>query len=336
MVNIITGIYNTESNSDGIQQQTIAPKNVFGSGFGASPAPASSIFGNSTASTFASPSTNIFSNAGSTFGTAQPVAPGNIFGTPAVATNSGNSIFGGSNFPATTTSIFGNSTQQSSFGSFAQPPAQNQAPVQSIFGTPAPTNSIFGNNNTSASNNTGFGGTGDSLFGGQPVQQANIFAQAVTQQNSSNNIFGSNAFSTPHSVFGQSSFPQTVPQQQGGFMTQQAQPTTTNIFNQNVFGVPHLQPPQQTSVFAQNFETNSMQAQDQSPFANSPFAIQTSMPQNQNSSSVFSIQQPQAQVNMNNYSRLHELSNEDLEAFKAERFAFGKIPIIAPCREFCF
>ena len=336
MVNIIVGLYNSDANSDVTQQQ--APKNVFGSNFGATPAPTSNIFGNSA---FGSPSSNIFSNSGNTgtFGPAQTVAPGNIFGTPAAATNSGNSIFGGSNFSAPTTSIFGNSAPQNTFGSFAQPPAQVQAPVQSIFGSPA--NSIFGNNTNIPNNtlgNSNFGGTGDSLFGAPaPVQPANIFAQAVTQQSSSNNIFGSNAFANPHSVFGQQVFPQNAqnaPQQ--SYMTpQQPQPVPANIFNQNVFGVP-LQPPQQTSVFGQNFEGNAMQAQDQSPFANSPFAIQNPMPQNQISTSVFSIQQPQATIDMNNYNRLEDLSNEDIDAFRAERFTLGNIPIKAPCREFCF
>ncbi|KAL5279364.1 NUPL2 family protein [Megaselia abdita] len=310
----------------GANNSTATQGSVFGgtalkqSSFGQQP----SVFG-ATPAQPAAPANPFSSAFGQT--TAQPASGGSIFGKPAATP-----AFGGSAFGAQP-SIFGQSQGQSSvFG--AQPTAQPQG---SIFGATAaqPQSSIFG------------------ATAQQPVQpQPSVFgAQQPSQPQAS--VFGAqqSAFGA-QTAFGQPVAPQ--PAAAGNIFTQQpAQPQPAfastpfgaqppaNAFAQqpSVFGQQAVQPqPSQPSAFGQPQQSAffSQQTQAVNP---SPFGMQTVQPQTIQSQPQMNpfTQQPQNAMALNGteYSRMEDLSPEDLAAFKADRFEEGKLPTVPPPKELC-
>lgn len=162
-----------------------ASGNIFGGGIAAQPTGTASIFGGGATSTFGTSSTGT----GNIFGQPQQQPTNNIFGGGALggvnaAVAPGASVFGAA--PA-----FGKTTAGNIFGG---DPQQTGA---SLFGQPAPNNSIFGGGSAPAVQEGAFGAA-PSVFGGG-ASASNMFA---AQQPGTNNAFG-NAFATAGQPFGQ-------------------------------------------------------------------------------------------------------------------------------------
>ncbi|KAG2756975.1 hypothetical protein P692DRAFT_20922204 [Suillus brevipes Sb2] len=164
--------------------------------------------------------------------------------------NTGTSIFGQSNAPKPTTSLFGNTqsssgtgTTTSGFGSFGvQPQTQTQQPAQgsSVFGGGA-----FGQTQQQQP-------SGSTSIFGQPAQQQ----QQQQQQPPATSLFGQPAQQQPSgtSLFANSSTTNTTGQQAGGaFGSTQPQQSTSLFGNTQpqqstgLFG--NVQPQQSTSLF---------------------------------------------------------------------------------------
>ncbi|TDG44775.1 hypothetical protein AWZ03_008831 [Drosophila navojoa] len=255
---------------------------------------------------FAAQSSSIFSKP------ALSSASSNIFGGGSTVTTSfgsaGNSIFGGSSnagnnifASAQNTNIF---TQQSQTQTFAG--QQQQQP--SLFGQQQP-----------------LGQAQASIFG-QPQQQQpqpNPFGQAQAPVSNNNSVFGQPQ-PTNATPFGQSvAFaPQQQQQQQqqqpfmGGMFTK-PQPVTANTGN--IFAQAAAQP--SSGFFTQPAGGFQQQQQMQSDSTQQMQQQQQQLQQPGTTSSV--------------YSRMEDLTAEEIEAFKAEQFAPGKVPFKPPPRELC-
>ena len=256
----------------------------------------------------------------------------NIFGGGFSSNPTGGSIFGGSTGGNQQNSgIFGGGGAATSGGNiFAQAQPQQPSSGQNIFGMsstftqPQTQTSIFNSTST-------FGGNSvtpqtSSIFA-QPPATTNVFQQ--TQQPPQGNIFQ---------------------QQPSGNIFSQQQQTQQNPFpaaptaSQGVFGsspfapVPQQQPP--TNVFAAQMNLTP------DPTSASPF-IQ--VPQQQ-PASIFAptptqtpfggSQQPmpsqaQTQFTDSAYTKMDQLTKEQLDAFQANTFELGKIPTCPPPKEFC-
>ncbi|KAM7353414.1 uncharacterized protein ACRADG_005486 [Cochliomyia hominivorax] len=295
-------------------------------------------------------------NAGKTsnpFNNTATTNPGSIFAKASTntnnifATSSGGGPFGTAN-QIQTNNIYGNS---SVFGNQQQQQQQN-----SIFGqTAKPANSIFGGGVNNNQQNT------SSIFG-QQQSQSNPFTQPqqqqpqqttgiFVQQNQQNTNVFRQAIQTNqqqpqiHGIFAQAA--QTIPQQQGlfahaaqqtpqsgqGLFVQAAQ-QTQNIFGQRQTTNPNLfqqiaaQPQQQTTnIFQQNQTTATQQNSNQPPPPTGLF--QQAAHQTQPAAGHMLGQQFSSTV----YSRLEDLTAEEIEAFKADCFLPGKIPFNPPPRE---
>lgn len=268
----------------------------------------------------------------SIFGSSQPSQTSSIFGSsnPQPQTNasifggqptnpqqqSNASIFGGqSNIFAQTTgsNVFGMSTNQpasSIFGSSTmQQPTQNTQ--QSIFGAQTTANQTMQSSAPANQNIFGsFGQTNPSFaqttssFGAQqaPPAPQNIFQQAQQAPAAPQNVFQVNASATQN-VFSQF---QTAPSNNS--MTQEPPQIQTNIFGA---AQPVEQPAQ---VNPSPFQIQQSQAPSSNVFGGNPF---------------------QAPVKANDehfYSKQEELSAEDIQAFQAETFTLGKIPLLPPTK----
>lgn len=275
---------------------------------------------------------------------------GSIFAKPTGQSVSASSnIFGNSNF--------GNSTNTGSgiFGGSANSqPSLNQAQQQnSIFGQAAKTtNSIFGGASSNLQQTS-------NIFSNQQQQPSVITGNLFSQTQQQNPTSGSGLFTQQQqpSVFGQTQqsgnlfaqqqsgnmFSQVSvqqPQQQQNIFSQAAVPTNNGMFGQ--VSTQNLQQQQQGSIFAQNYQRD----QSQNTF-------NQSMHQQQNTQAPNMFQQPQQSVvheqplppsgfvkkdelqtvGLSVYSRLEDLSAEEIEAFKAETFLPGKLPCNPPPRE---
>ncbi|KAI8125964.1 Nucleoporin NUP116/NSP116 [Lucilia cuprina] len=309
---------------------------------------------------------------GATAGKTSNSSTNNPFGmTNAASTNAG-SIFAKSN-TNTSNNLFGNSggfaaTNQSTnnlFGNTSGFPTQQQQPQQqnSIFGQASkPANSIFGGGtNTNAQQKP-------SIFGQQQAQ-TNIFATTgQQQQQTSTGIFGQqNQFATqqnqpnanifrqaaqpPQGLFAQAAqnmAPQQ-PQQQQGLFAQAAQQTMgqaaapgQGLFaqaaqqSQNIFGQAMQQQQQQqqqqtnTNIFQQNQANPNIFQQTQQNTVTQQQVVPSQPP-----SGLFQQAALQTPNNVSStlYSRLEDLTPDEVEAFKADYFLPGKIPFNPPPRE---
>lgn len=316
--------------------------NLFGgSSFGSNAN--TSVFGNqANVSPFGASSGNAFGGA-----TQTATANGNLFG--AAPTSTATSVFG--NSQSTTANAFGaqQSQQQSTnvFGIaaaaqsnpiFGGPPKFGSNPGAGLFAqantmtTPANTGNIFGQ--TIPNSQSTFGTVAQ-----QPQQQqGNIFGSAMQQQQQQQ----PQAQAHTQSIFGQQNAQQPASNVFG--MAQSTQPTqTANLFGsapvggQNIFGstATPAQPQPQTqngNLFANAATPNA----NSSVFgASNSFQNQQALP-TQQTQSIFgqsAAQTPAAPTTV--YSSVAALSEADLNAFKANRFELGHIPIRAPPRELC-
>ncbi|XP_062137795.1 uncharacterized protein LOC133847052 [Drosophila sulfurigaster albostrigata] len=252
--------------------------------------------------------------AGSIFGKpALGASSGNIFGGPAAAPPAAGNIFGGGsvNNAATNNNIFGGANSTNIFGQ----PQQQQQPQPAAFGQQQP-----------------------NPFG-QPQQQPSIFAQQPQQQQQQMNPFGQPAtaarsfsFAQPTqatnpSPFGQSNafLPQQQQQQQGGVFAQAvsaaAVPNTGNIFAQAT-QQQQQQPP--NGFFGQAATATGFPPAQQ-------VQMQQAAPQQQQQQQLQQQQPSDSSI----YSRMEDLTAEEIAAFKAEAFAPGQVPLNPPPRELC-
>lgn len=269
---------------------------------------------------------------GSVFGGTQQQAPtamnaGSIFGGTATANPfqpaaSANSIFGPPKEQTTSASNFtfslGQQTPQTSIFGASHPPQTTQPNLMFVPSQPAQQlqqpPSVFGGSSTFGANNS-------------------MFATA-TQQPPGNSIFGSSMFTqsmqaAPSGVFGtvqptpsQTTFAQPSTNVFGGFQQEIlpsgnifAQPTVAppqNVFNMQQQPIP---PAPQGSIFhiQQPSALGQQQAFDENPFQTKP--------------------QP---IDENAYSKPEELTPKEIEAFQAEAFQIGQIPLKPPSRQLCF
>lgn len=320
---------------------------------------------------------------------ANPFQLGNVFGglqSTSSSMDAGN-IFGGQ--PTASNNIFQSQTQTSIFGGskdLQQPSAvsnfsfslSQQTAKSSVFGSAQPTSpqvSLFGAPQSAQQQQQQ--PMGNSIFGGQPT---NTFADTSS-------IFGTTQIqqqpqqtSSPFASSMSSIFTQSQPAPgQGIFGSPQQPPQPTQIFGQPTaqlapsFGQPttvQSQPfgqPSTGNVFGGFQPQSDPMQQQQNVFSHAPvvqsnnvFGVQQSAPHQvpqtqavapQPSSSIFQIQQPNANqqspfsanpfqtpavpVDERTYSKIESLSAEEIQAFQAPTFELGKIPLKPPPKEFC-
>ncbi|XP_055703799.1 uncharacterized protein LOC129802189 [Phlebotomus papatasi] len=293
-----------------------------------------------------------------------------IFGAPSGGTFGGGSVFGGgsagSSFgaaPAPQKSIFGG--QSSVFG------GQTQQPAQSIFGQSQSTNSFFkppqlgapqavsGGNIFSQSmqpQQPAFGApatftntTTSSIFGGssfsntQPMSTESIFGGGSAGSFAQNPpAFGQSAPQFGQPVLAAPAFAAPAPQSVFGQPAQQAQMSGSGFGQMNIQQV--QQPVQNTFPAAPQPPVQSVfgnvppQPQPQPPVS-SVFSApsQFSAPSAPQSNPTFFVQPnpPQSTKPAHLYSKMEELTPQDLEAFRADSFELGKIPTVPPPAELC-
>ncbi|XP_055597902.1 nuclear pore complex protein Nup98-Nup96-like [Uranotaenia lowii] len=340
IMNTLIEIYNQPEDSS---KPAAASGNAF------STSTAASIFGGGS-----SAATSGFGSTGSTFGGLQSSAntTGNIFG--AAPNQNAASIFGGNS--TVSTSVLGGSsnifakvaqpgTGTNIFGqaSFGQP--QQQQPAQpttnSIFGGPA----VFGGSGTSLFATAGQPPSGGSIFGGSSTETSsttNLFAQPFTAQQplQNQNVFQSQQTSTSpflagpipaanNNVFGAvSTFGATT----GIVQQPQSNPFTTNFntqqpASQSLFG--SVQPPGQPQTTQNLFLPAPAPVNSATPFGGGSNSIFPAAP------STTTVASSAVVLSAAVYSRMEDLTEEQLEAFKADHFELGKIPTVPPPRELC-
>lgn len=295
------GMFGTSNNNN---QSTMSTSNIFGAqASNASSFPqSSSMFGSSNdqqkaSFSFAQPKPSIFGQSPSLFGAtqSQPQAPQSA------------SIFGSPQNQTTEqqSSIFGGQSNifgQSPFASSSlAPPTASQT-------------SIFSNQATVQS----------------PLQSQNMFTSMQTQPPQQQSIFGAsstNIFQQPSSPFGQVQAVQPQQSSQnifGGSMLP-AQPPVQSVAPQNIFGI--QQQPQQNILQQPATGSSIFSMQQQQPatsmpappsFAGNPFQQQMAPP-----------------VSESAYSRLEDLTQEELHAFQGDEFVLGQIPLKPPAQNLC-
>lgn len=189
-----------------------------------------------------------------------------------------------------------------------------------------------------------------SIFSTQPDPAKELFSRA-----SNANVFGQssppNAFGEQQSISAKSLFA-------GAVQTSQNPANPSSIFataNQSIFGSP---PNQNTFSFAQDQKSPFSQEQSNSPFAqvqnkspfsqeqnSSPFApVQNTSPfsqgnifqKNDSPASIFG--QANKQLISDDpgvYSKIEQLSETDIEAFKSDKFELGFVPELPPPYQLC-
>lgn len=334
VVEVLVNVYDSSSDTSGFGavagKSTNNTSNPFGLGN------TGSIFNKSLTNTS---SNNLFANNKTTFATPNPAASGLFSNTSVFAQQQPTSVF--AQAPKPTNSIFAvgtNTNAQQTASIFAQP--QNSS---NIFTTtsqqqqPNNANGLFSQQNQfmqQTQQNTNI--FRQAMQSSQPQQglfaqasqamqqqqqqvqpQQNLFSMPAQQQQTGQNIFASSTQQT------QNIFAQAVQQQQ-----QQQQQISSNIFQQNQPNTASQQQPN-TNLFQQNQPlSNPQQIQTQQPAAGTfqqiPMQMQNTAGQTDNNSL-----QPTSPL----YSRLEDLTAEEMEAFKADCFVPGKIPFNPPPRE---
>lgn len=246
-------------------------------------------------------------NAASIFGGSQP--------SFSSAQNNANSIFGGGNqssggfgmSTAQTGSVFGGTmtntaTPSSLFGSnVAQQNSTSLFGQSSTFGTQQPQQSIFSKTNAPTFGSSAFGNAAASVFGTQ-----------AHQPNQNLSSFGMQ--STPSFAGSSTPFAAQIHQTN-------VQPTNSNIFGN--LG-------QQASQAALATFTNQMPTHQQNI---SPFGAPPPPPAFGSNVQVGSIHSHGHDPTL--YSKMEDLSQEQMAAFQADGFILGQIPNVAPPKELC-
>lgn len=307
----------------GNSSSTVASNNIFGQqqqpAFGSSGA---SIFGGQNAFGSGGNVANSFGASSFSQPSASPFSLSQIAQPKDTPINQ-SSMFGASPFQQTQNSIFGAAP---GFGNQIQPTKPSglfsSQSTNSMFGQsqPAPTSGLFGQaNNTNQPANTG------NLFSSfaapsQPQPQQQGLFGAVSENKS---IFGQSANSN-QSMFGANQ--QQTNQSSNIFANALAQQQTNT---QSVFGVSNQQPEQQQSIFSQSNSntggSNIFQNQANVPpvLGGSAFGGNSGFGQTE-------------QVSQSAYSKIEDLSSEDLELFRADHFVIRRIPTVPPPKELCF
>ena len=233
--------------------------------------------------------------------------------------NSGPSIFGGSS--ANGNNLFGNVTPGPCGNIFGGTPAQ---PTQG---------NIFGGNTTTTNHTTNqnvFGSSTNSFNQNIFSSTANLFNSAPTPAAASSNptfsnqnIFSSNPPATNSTAFSTFSFSSPTPSGNSLFGSQNEIFKNANVsFNNqsNIFGGGNQQ---QANTFVSDnstlFKTNAVSGQNQS---NSQI-------------NNFTFSQPVVDVDYSVFSKMEDLTREEIDAFSAATFVFGKIPLKPPPLETC-
>jgi hypothetical protein len=224
------------------------------------------------------------------------------------ATQTGSSIFGSSTAPQPSQNIFGGTTitQQSVPNAFSGPTAQQQ-PVSNVFG---------GNTAIQPAQPAA------NVFGGSTAQQqpvSNVFGGSTAQQQPVSNVFGGSTAQQPpvSNVFGGNTAIQPVQPAQNVF----------GAFNQNQGQNQALTQP--SSVFGSSQQSESM--------GGNIFNTQP-VPQPQ-TTQTFGGNPFQQNVTFNDdhfYSREEDLTPEQIQAFQAEAFIPGKIPLLPPTKSLAY
>ncbi|XP_062545465.1 nuclear pore complex protein Nup98-Nup96-like [Armigeres subalbatus] len=289
-----------------------------------------------------------FGNTGAGFGTGGN-AGSNIFG--AAPNQSTNNIFGAG---GTTSAMGGNifakpaQTTTASSNIFGASALVQQQPASSVFGGPA----VFGGSAQPLFASVGQAqpATGGSIFGGTAGSAAassgNLFAQPFGQQTQGQNLFAAaqSQAQPPGSPFAAVPAPAatnpftsappfaaattTQPQQNLFASAFNAQPVTT----QSPFGQSVQQQTPTQSLFLpapQAAQPETMAATAQLPFGTATAGVFGGTPQHGAANVMVS---QSATV----YSRVEDLTKEQLDAFNADRFELGKIPTVPPPKELCF
>lgn len=293
----------------------------------------------------AAASTNVFSLSNASNNQPQhqqnPFQMGGVFGATqqqqSTAMNAG-SIFGGT----TNSNPFQSPPQNSIFGAPMEPAPSaassftfslgQQATQQSIFGSapqPAPQSSIFGSSQPVQQ------APGASIFGAQSNNFGSMFATSPTQQQPQPLSFASTN-PAPSGIFGAAQqAPQSFAAPTGNVFNQfqpQAIPQPANTGN--IFAQPSAVPTQnpfgiQTSAAAQQPPlppTGSIfQIQQQNPNPNPPQSF---------GGNPFQTQQPPV-IDESVYSRPEDLTPDELQAFQADMFQLGSIPLRPPPKQLC-
>ncbi|XP_050318507.1 uncharacterized protein LOC126752027 [Bactrocera neohumeralis] len=294
-------------------QQLQKPASVFGGG-----GTQGSLFGQTQTNTgiigglfgqTPQPTGNVFAQTASQQQQTQPTTNIGLFGQHAQQPQSG-SLFGQQNPTQTATggNLFNQSIQQqqqqqhNGTNVFAQAIQSQQ--TQSASGFPMyqtnkpPTSSVFGQQNVFAQQSSGgmFGQLSANTPGNNPN---NLFTQPVTTTDTNG------MFKNPQNIFAQA--------------VQQQQQPPPNMFSQTNQTSTTVQPP--PGFFQQNIQSQQITNQ------NAAFA----QPMGVNNSSLPLLQSPV--VSSSVYSKLEDLTSEDIEAFKADTFTPGRIPNVPPPRE---
>ncbi|XP_053610412.1 nucleoporin NUP42-like [Plodia interpunctella] len=228
-------------------------------------------------------------------------------------------------------SIYKGEIVSSPFMNTAQTGFGNSSNASSIFRSAAQNTSVFGQPQPFGSSEQQQPFGSPNVFGQSPDNSAakSIFAQAsqntFNQNPAPNNIFGSPVENTAaKSIFSQAS--------QNIFGGNQ------NVQNQSIFGSPNQ------SVFAA--ESNAFGQQKVNPFMNAPtpsdpFKQSNASPFGQNmlqeqKPPLGNVFQQQTVNDPGVYSKMEDLSKEDMEAFSSEEFKLGFVPELPPPRELCF
>ncbi|XP_016964584.1 ras-interacting protein RIP3 [Drosophila biarmipes] len=263
---------------------------------------------------------------------AAPQQPNNPFATAAPASNQSASIFAKPTLSAG--NIFGNATSQVNNSS-------------SIFG---------GSMGNASQGNSIFGGGGATSVFGQPQQQPQ---QPAAQAFQGGNIFGQQqvqAQAQPVNPNPFGGFQQPQQQQTLGIFGQVANPNTGGIFAQAA--QQQQQPPsglfaqaaatgfpnQQQQMQQQQMQQQQMQQQQIQQQQQQQLQMQQQQQQQQQQLQMQpqqQILQQQQQVQITNevhspvYSRMEDLNEQEIDAFKADQFLQGALPFKPPPRELC-
>lgn len=365
MMDLFVSIYNkplqigNQNSTMGTHASTANPFNNFG-GTSNTTTNTNSIFGGNTFDSNKQKSNSIFGTSSGGFN--QTSNTNNIFSGPTMSAPATNSVFGGGNtkmsnnlfksssfasaLPTTEASIFGQSQLQQTNSVFGESTfgGSNNLCRTNTFGTPhLQSTDAFDQSQQPQQQQSIFGSTAaqDNIFSGvralqtqPPTQQQenpfqSVFSQPVQQ---SNNVFGQNVFGSQPQQF------QNVFEFQ--MQSQQLQP-------KNVFGEAPINVTQSNNVFQSQNATltiESSKSLDQIlPTGN---IFQTAPSNTQSKQSLFGRIPCQTQnftvfqnvtdtIPDNFYSKMKDISEENLNAFKAESFELGKIPMVLPPRELC-
>ncbi|KAK6627815.1 hypothetical protein RUM44_010294 [Polyplax serrata] len=260
-----------------------------------------------------------------------------------VTTNNSTSIFGGSSTSAGNQSIFGGSAQTSGnlFGGGIQTGSSifggSTQTGGNIFGASPQASgnqgNIFGGNTTSFPNQSVFGGTNTSetqnIFSSSQTHSQNIFSNSPSVLGQNQNIFsktqpmldGSN-LNTNLSGFASPAGPPIFATQSMLF-----QPSDkTNQSQGSIFGG------NQTDIFRN--QNSFIQGNDASIFGSSKASPVRSHTQSSFTTNNLGNNQVTV-VDHSAYSKKEDLDADEIEAFMAATFKFGKIPLKPPPLENC-